>query len=790
MSTAPQPSSRDHIFISYRRDDARGASGRIYDWLRIGFGRERVYRDVNSTGVGKWRDKIDAALARSAVCVAVIGPRWSDRENLPRLLDETDMVRHELVTSLGNSAITVVPTLVEGVKVRDLRNANLPPELRPLFDVWSVREVTEDGWEDDIRRLIAEIAAASGLSVGPDLDTLLRNAAAAQARAVALEQTSQLKSDQIEALRRTVNELRSKLAEASAVDRPGLARAFAELARGNSLAAEDAFEREYEAQSRVQEKAQQTRAEAARNVANLALLRDVSKAVAFYQKAQEAEPTHAETARLLGHALILIGDLRGAEAAFSESLRVAVHQENSWGEMAARLGLGDVFQKSKDLAAAAHAFMAALGLTEQRLAEDPENAQRQYDISLSHERIGNVLMAQGDAPGALAAYRKAFVIREALAARDVASTDWQRNLSVSHNKIGEVLEWQGDGPGALSAYRKALEIREALATRDPTNTQWQRDLSVSHNNIGDLLAAQGDWRGALSTYRKGLEIREALAARDPTNAQWQRDLSVSYCKIGELLESQGDGSSALSAYGKDFEIAQALAARDPANTLWQRDLSVSHNNIGDLLAAQGDTPGALVNYRKGLEIAEALAARDPTNTQWQRDLSVSHNSIGDSLAAQGDGPGALATYHKGMEIRQALAARDPTNAHWQCDLSVSHCKIGEVLDSQGDRVGALGAYRKGLEIREALAARDPLNAQWQIDVAVSCAKLGALDHGQSTEARRNYLVRGRGILQKLQASGRLGKTSDRVDWFDGQLTDLDSANHEQATSRPAPARPG
>src|SRR3974377_152016 len=78
---------RDHIFISYRRDDARGASGRLYDWLRIGFGRERVFRDVHSIGVGKWRDKIDGALTRSAVCVAVIGPRWANADNLPRLCD-------------------------------------------------------------------------------------------------------------------------------------------------------------------------------------------------------------------------------------------------------------------------------------------------------------------------------------------------------------------------------------------------------------------------------------------------------------------------------------------------------------------------------------------------------------------------------------------------------------------------------------------------------------------------------------------------------------------------------
>jgi hypothetical protein len=58
-------------------------------------------------------------------------------------------------------------------------------------------------------------------------------------------------SQPFDALRRTVDELRSKLAEAPAVDRPGLTAAFAALARGDSLAAEEAFEREYEVQRRA-----------------------------------------------------------------------------------------------------------------------------------------------------------------------------------------------------------------------------------------------------------------------------------------------------------------------------------------------------------------------------------------------------------------------------------------------------------------------------------------------------------------------------------------------------------
>lgn len=144
-----------------------------------------MFRDVHSLGVGKWRDKIDSALARSAVCVAVVGPRWANADNLPRLHDPTDMVRHELVTALASEDLTSVPTLVEGATVPPA--AGLPSELCPLFDIWNAREVTESSWEDDTRRLIAEIAEASGLSVGHDLDTLLRDAGAAVERLAQLE---------------------------------------------------------------------------------------------------------------------------------------------------------------------------------------------------------------------------------------------------------------------------------------------------------------------------------------------------------------------------------------------------------------------------------------------------------------------------------------------------------------------------------------------------------------------------------------------------------------------------
>lgn len=252
---------RDRIFISYRRDDARGASGRLFDWLRIAYGGDRVFRDVYSIGVGKWRDKIGEALERSAVCIAVIGPRWADAENLPRLHDGSDMVRHELQTALACGEITVVPTLVEGAPIPD--RSQLPAPLRPLFDDWNARPVSEGGWEDDTRRLIEEIAEVSGLRVHADLASLLHNAGAVKERIAEMQQDREIQAGQIRALNETVRALERRLAEAPDNERLGLADAFGALARGDMLAAEEAFEREYASQALAVERLRGTMAEAA-----------------------------------------------------------------------------------------------------------------------------------------------------------------------------------------------------------------------------------------------------------------------------------------------------------------------------------------------------------------------------------------------------------------------------------------------------------------------------------------------------------------------------------------------
>jgi predicted negative regulator of RcsB-dependent stress response len=359
---------------------------------------------------------------------------------------------------------------------------------------------------------------------------------------------------------------------------------------------------------------------------------------------------------------------------------------------------------------------------------------------------------------------------ERLTTADPENTGWQQALSVSHSMIGDLRMALGDLAGAGAAYRASLAIRERLAATDPDNMSLRGLLAIQHNQIGDVLLAHGDLVNAGVAYRASLTLFDRLAAADPGNVQLQRDLSLSQQKIGDLLlYAQGDLAGAGAAYQASHTILERLVAVDRSRALWQYDLSISHSRIGDLRQARGDFGGAGAEYRASQAILDRLTAADPRHAIWQYDLAVSHIKFGDVLLAQTDRAGAGAAYGASLAILEPLAAADPSHTVLQRGLSLSHNKIGDVFLAEGDGPAALAAFRKALAIRETLAARDPANTQWQTDVVASCAKLGTLNHGQSLQTRRGYLLRGQALLLRLKSEGRLPPNQDWSAWFAERL---------------------
>ena len=119
-----------HIFISYRRSDSQGVTGRIHDRLRSEF--ENVYVDVDSIGFGEdFFVAIEEALGLSDVLLAVIGMNWLDASDARgrRIDNPDDLVRHEIRTALAKG-IRVIPILVNGASMP--RSSDLPKDIDSL----------------------------------------------------------------------------------------------------------------------------------------------------------------------------------------------------------------------------------------------------------------------------------------------------------------------------------------------------------------------------------------------------------------------------------------------------------------------------------------------------------------------------------------------------------------------------------------------------------------------------------------------------------------------------------
>jgi hypothetical protein len=108
------------IFISYRREDSAGWTGRLSEHLRGVFGAESIFMDIDTIQPGTdFTEALQTAVSSCDVLLAMIGPEWATATNASgtrRLEDPTDWVRTEIATALKRK-IRVIPVLVGGASV-------------------------------------------------------------------------------------------------------------------------------------------------------------------------------------------------------------------------------------------------------------------------------------------------------------------------------------------------------------------------------------------------------------------------------------------------------------------------------------------------------------------------------------------------------------------------------------------------------------------------------------------------------------------------------------------------
>jgi hypothetical protein len=167
MAPVTEERTAPRIFISYRRDDSSGSTGRLYDRLALDFPTDNLFIDVDAIAPGvDFVDEIARRVESCDVLLAVIGRGWQtaiDKQGRRRIDDPTDFVRIEIATALRGD-VRVIPVLVDGATMP--MADQLPSDLEPLVRRNAV-ELSHHRFAADVKRLARALAREPGVAAPP-----------------------------------------------------------------------------------------------------------------------------------------------------------------------------------------------------------------------------------------------------------------------------------------------------------------------------------------------------------------------------------------------------------------------------------------------------------------------------------------------------------------------------------------------------------------------------------------------------------------------------------------------
>jgi TIR domain/Septum formation len=152
--TSPTSNAPGRIFISYRRDDTAYSAGWLFDRLASHFGKDQVFKDVDSIELGDdFAEVITAAVGSCDVLLALIGDRWltiTDEDGRRRVDNSDDFVRVEIEAALTRN-VRVIPILVGAARMP--RTGDLPASMAGLVRRQAL-ELSPSRFDSDLRRLL------------------------------------------------------------------------------------------------------------------------------------------------------------------------------------------------------------------------------------------------------------------------------------------------------------------------------------------------------------------------------------------------------------------------------------------------------------------------------------------------------------------------------------------------------------------------------------------------------------------------------------------------------------
>lgn len=154
------------IFISYRRSDSLHFAARIYDRLRVEFGAENVFMDIENIPIGvTFPSYLEEVISHCRVVLAIIGGDWigENGNGIPRIFEKDDYVRIELETACRENTM-VIPVLVSGTTMPNKKE--LPYTINELALINAAVVDDEKDFHYHVGQLIGNLHSILGREAG------------------------------------------------------------------------------------------------------------------------------------------------------------------------------------------------------------------------------------------------------------------------------------------------------------------------------------------------------------------------------------------------------------------------------------------------------------------------------------------------------------------------------------------------------------------------------------------------------------------------------------------------
>lgn len=549
-----------------------------------------------------------------------------------------------------------------------------------------------------------------------DSITLLQNKTLNQDERAALTKFIAQQNIEIEELRKSKNELATRLAQVDLDQASDFARLALKKFRdeGDVKAAlafmpDEKLHTYWESVLTQEEKVRRARQQGVENYMIRArlLIADFQFPLAYenYLEAVEKDSINLGNLWEVGCFFDAQNQYRQAIGLYERALNLA----NTDAERSTLLNsLGNVFSANQKMGEAEKAYLEALNIYRQLVTKN--TIAFLSDLATTLNNLGLLYNDNHRMSEAEKAYLEALNIQRQLATKNPDA--FLPNLAMTLNNLGNLYSDNQQLSEAEKAYLEALSIRRQMVAKNPD--AFLPSLAMALNNLGNLYRANQKMSEAERVYVEALNIRRQLVAQNPDAflpalATTLNDLGALYYFTQKMTEAEKTSVEALS-------IQRKLVAQNPDAFL--PDLAATLNNLGNLYNANQKMEEAERVYVEALSIRRQMAIQNPD--AFLPDVAMTLKNLGVFYRTNQKMPEAEKVYADALSIYRQIVAQNPET--FLPDLASTLSNLGEFYYSNHKMPEAEKAYLEALKIQRQMATQNS-NA-FLPDLAMTLNNLG------------------------------------------------------------------